>query len=100
MLLVTPLLVIFNERILQPKLQANQNQRAHDSVDEENEVIIAGFGRVGTVIMRFLLGQGIKATVLDHDPDQVVATKGADDQLVLPLREGFAAVEDDARDSG
>ena len=72
-MLVTPLLVIFNERVLQPRLQAGQNQRAHDAMDEDNDndIIIAGFGRMGTVITRFLLGQGYRATVLDHDPDQV-----------------------------
>ena len=36
------------------------------------EVIIAGFfGRVGQIVGRILLGNRIRATVLDHDPDQI-----------------------------
>ena len=35
------------------------------------EVIIAGFGRMGSVIGRFLQANGIQATYLDDDPDNV-----------------------------
>jgi len=70
-MLLTPLLVIFNERVLQPASQARSNPPADDIYDEGNPVIVAGFGRVGTIIARMLLGQGVSATVLDHDPDQI-----------------------------
>ncbi len=70
-MVVTPLLLMFNEMVIQPRLKAETAPRAEDRPDDENAVIIAGFGRVGTVITRFLLGQGIQATVLDNNPDQV-----------------------------
>jgi glutathione-regulated potassium-efflux system ancillary protein KefC len=34
-------------------------------------VIIAGFGRFGQIVGRLLFASGVKATVLDHDPDQI-----------------------------
>jgi glutathione-regulated potassium-efflux system ancillary protein KefC len=34
-------------------------------------VIIAGFGRFGQIVGRLLFASGIKATVLDHDPDRI-----------------------------
>ncbi len=70
-MLLTPMLVIFNERVLQPASQARSNPSADDVYDEGNPVIVAGFGRVGTIIIRMLQGLGVSATVLDHDPDQI-----------------------------
>ena len=37
----------------------------------DSQVIIAGFGRFGQIVGRLLLANRIRATVLDHDPDQV-----------------------------
>jgi glutathione-regulated potassium-efflux system ancillary protein KefC len=43
-----------------------------DEIDEkEARVIIAGFGRFGQIIGRLLFANGVKAVVLDHDPDQI-----------------------------
>ena len=36
-----------------------------------SEIIIAGFGRFGQIVGRFLLSQGFKLTILEDDPDQV-----------------------------
>jgi glutathione-regulated potassium-efflux system ancillary protein KefC len=38
---------------------------------QESPVIIAGFGRFGQIVGRLLFANGITATVLDHDPDQI-----------------------------
>ena len=38
---------------------------------EDNPVIIAGFGRFGQVVSRVLAGMKIRATVVDHDPNQI-----------------------------
>lgn len=38
---------------------------------EESQIIIAGFGRFGQVVGRFLLSQGYKLTILEENPDQV-----------------------------
>jgi glutathione-regulated potassium-efflux system ancillary protein KefC len=43
-----------------------------DVIDDDSPpVIIAGFGRVGMIVGRLLFGYGCRATVLDHDPDQI-----------------------------
>lgn len=41
------------------------------AVPASNPVIIAGFGRYGQVIDRFLAANGIQSTVIDHDPAQI-----------------------------
>jgi voltage-gated potassium channel Kch len=46
-------------------------ERDFDQINEQNPVIIAGFGRFGQVVSRFLIGQGVKITVLEKDPDQI-----------------------------
>jgi glutathione-regulated potassium-efflux system ancillary protein KefC len=46
--------------------------READAIDSEDaQVIIAGFGRFGQIVGRVLFASGIRATVLDHDPDQI-----------------------------
>jgi CPA2 family monovalent cation:H+ antiporter-2/glutathione-regulated potassium-efflux system ancillary protein KefC/glutathione-regulated potassium-efflux system protein KefB len=68
----TPLLMLLNERIIQPHLGTKESdERESDSINEKNEVIIAGFGRYGSTIGRFLQANGIQATYLDIDPNNV-----------------------------
>ena len=43
-----------------------------DAIDEDGSpVIIAGFGRFGQIVGRLLFANGIRAIVLDHDPEQI-----------------------------
>jgi glutathione-regulated potassium-efflux system ancillary protein KefC len=66
---LTPLLFILHDRFLTP---AVQEAREADAIEDEgSDVIIAGFGRFGQIVGRLLLASGVKATVLDHDPEQV-----------------------------
>jgi glutathione-regulated potassium-efflux system ancillary protein KefC len=37
----------------------------------EDHVIVAGFGRFGQIVGRFLHANNVRLTVLDHDPDQI-----------------------------
>ncbi|MGB5694503.1 MAG: monovalent cation:proton antiporter-2 (CPA2) family protein [Polyangiales bacterium] len=68
----TPLLIMINEKILQPRLGTRERQeREPDRVDETNAVIIAGFGRVGGIVGRLLRASGVGATVLEYDSDHV-----------------------------
>ncbi len=69
---MTPLLLIAYERILE---RTPKPERESDVEDEGAPVIIAGFGRVGQIIGRFLFASGIKATVLDRDSDQIELLK-------------------------
>jgi glutathione-regulated potassium-efflux system protein KefB len=69
-MLSTPLLMMLYERVLAPRF-LKVEARAPDAIDETNPVIIAGFGRFGQVVQRVLAGMKIRATVVDHDPNQI-----------------------------
>ena len=69
---LTPLLLLLNERVLQPRVGTRRREeREADVIDEENPVIIVGFGNFGSVVGRLLSANGVKATVLDYDSDRV-----------------------------
>jgi voltage-gated potassium channel Kch len=69
---LTPLLMLINEKLIQPRFGTKEAvEKEADDIDEKNKVIIAGFGRVGSIIGRFLQANGIQATYLDIDPDNV-----------------------------
>jgi len=69
-MLSTPFLFMLYERVLAPRF-ARGEERAPDAIEEQNPVIIAGFGRFGQVVQRVLAGMKIRATVLDLDPNQI-----------------------------
>jgi glutathione-regulated potassium-efflux system ancillary protein KefC len=51
---------------------ASERADGYDQIESgDSTVIIAGFGRFGQIVGRLLFASGVKATVLDHDPDQV-----------------------------
>jgi glutathione-regulated potassium-efflux system ancillary protein KefC len=67
---LTPVLLLLHERWLER--QAGAAEREPDAiVDNDAQVIIAGFGRFGQIVGRLLFASGIKAIVLDHDPDRI-----------------------------
>jgi monovalent cation:proton antiporter-2 (CPA2) family protein len=68
-MLTTPLLMLLYSRYAERVNPAPE--RAADVIDESNPVIVAGFGRFGQVVVRVLRGLGIRATVIDHDPEQI-----------------------------
>ena len=69
---VTPLLLLFNDRVVQPRVEKTGLERDHDVVEEkDNPVIIAGFDDFGVVIGRFLIANGIRVTILDDNPDNI-----------------------------
>jgi monovalent cation:proton antiporter-2 (CPA2) family protein len=69
---LTPLLMLANERLVQPRFGTRESDRREpDAIEESNPVIIAGYGRVGTIIGRLLRVNGVRATVLEVDSDHV-----------------------------
>jgi glutathione-regulated potassium-efflux system ancillary protein KefC/glutathione-regulated potassium-efflux system protein KefB len=69
---LTPLLLILNDRAIQPRFAKLKTEREHDAVEShDHPVILAGFGRFGHIIGRLLENNGFGVTVLDNDPDQV-----------------------------
>ncbi|MFZ4540821.1 MAG: monovalent cation:proton antiporter-2 (CPA2) family protein [Rickettsiales bacterium] len=68
----TPFLMIINDKFVQPRFMSLLPTREYDEVkDEGSAVIIAGYGRFGQIIGRFLAGQGVHVTILEKDPDQI-----------------------------
>ena len=68
---LTPILMIVNDKLVQPRFATRTADREADVVDEQNAVIIAGFGRFGNVVGRLLRANGVPATVLDLDPEHI-----------------------------
>ncbi len=69
---VTPLLFVIYEKVIAPRYTAvAEEKRAPDTIDEHAPAIMAGFGRFGNFVGRFMMSQGIKVTVLESDPDHV-----------------------------
>lgn len=68
----TPFLMIFNDRFVIPRFMSRLSVRKYDKVESDgSSVIIAGYGRFGQIIARFLTAQGVKMTILEKDPDQI-----------------------------
>jgi glutathione-regulated potassium-efflux system ancillary protein KefC len=74
---LTPLLLIGRDWMF---TRFNQTPSRDDETieDHDAQVIIAGFGRFGQIVGRLLFASGIRATVLDHDPDQIELLKRFD----------------------
>lgn len=69
---LTPLLLVANERWVAPRFGTPEKATHEpDVIDEQQPVIIAGFGSYGATVGRFLKANGIPTTVLDIDSDQV-----------------------------
>lgn len=69
---LTPLMLIANDRLIQPRFATMKPVREPDVVEShDHPVILAGFGRFGHIIGRLLQANGFGVTVLDNDPDQV-----------------------------
>jgi monovalent cation:proton antiporter-2 (CPA2) family protein len=71
-----PLLIIFEEKIIQPLFARGGVLREPDVIDEsEAKVIIAGYGRFGMTVGRLLMANGFKSVVLEHDTEQIDALR-------------------------
>ncbi|MBC7756022.1 MAG: cation:proton antiporter [Bdellovibrio sp.] len=66
-MLSTPILLLIYNRYV--SIQCSE--RPKDAINENNAVIIAGFGRFGQIVGRVLQAKGIAATFIDNDPNQV-----------------------------
>ena len=66
---LTPLALVVHDRLRALSAQA---PRPADPIEHGGApVIIAGFGRFGQIVGRLLFASGLRATVLDHDVDQI-----------------------------
>ena len=70
-MLLTPLMFIINEKFVQKSISKKAEKDDDVDIEESNPVIIAGFGRFGQIVGRFLHAHDIGTTVLDHDASQI-----------------------------
>ena len=71
---LTPLLFVLYSKLIQPAFERSKKKplREPDEIpDEENPVLLVGFGRFGHLVGRLLRSNDIGCTVLDSDPEQV-----------------------------
>ncbi len=71
-MLISPLILVLIDKFLMPRF-VNCGKPDVPEISEEQHapIIVAGIGRYGQIILRVLAASGYKATVLDHDPEQV-----------------------------
>ena len=68
---MTPLLLIVNEKIIEPRFVQVNDLPMDDIDDNQNPVIIIGFGRFGQVVGRLLMANKITPTLIDNNPEQL-----------------------------
>lgn len=66
---LTPALFILFDKVITKRYVESAEDREADTIDDEAAVIIAGIGRFGQIINRFLVANGFKTIVLDHSAD-------------------------------
>ncbi|WP_455204382.1 glutathione-regulated potassium-efflux system protein KefC [Kaarinaea lacus] len=71
-MMCTPLLMILDEKWIEPRFALPRDEVMEEvKIDEENAVIIAGFGRFGQIVARLLHANNINTTVIDHSPENI-----------------------------
>ena len=70
-MLLTPLLFIIYDKVIAPRFSQAQSTREADEIDEENDIIIVGVGRIGGLVNRMLRSAGFGATIIDYSSDQL-----------------------------
>jgi len=69
-MLSTPFLFMALDQFIAVRL-AHKPRRSPDLIEQHNAVIVAGFGRVGQMVVRLLVGRGYGVTIIEHDPNQI-----------------------------
>lgn len=71
-----PLLMMLDAKVIQPRFERAGLTRDPDRIDQAGSpAIILGHGRFGMTVGRVLAANGSRATVLDHDAEQIDALR-------------------------
>lgn len=70
-MLLTPLSFILYEKIGARLTESPEETPAHDDIDEEAPIIIAGIGRFGQAVNRMVMASGFKTVVLDSNLETI-----------------------------
>lgn len=70
---LSPILMMILDKLVIQKEGISQTKKSGESevINEKKLVILLGFGNFGSTVGRFLRANGVEATILDSDPDQV-----------------------------
>lgn len=68
---LAPLLLNGYFKWVAPRFASSVPEREADAIDQDAPVIVAGIGRFGQMITRFLKAAGHQVTILDYDAEQV-----------------------------
>lgn len=72
-MLLTPLLFILYDKIIAPHYAADQSDKPFDEMPDDNNILIAGSGRVGTTLDNLLRLAGFHSTVIDFSTKRLEA---------------------------
>lgn len=75
---LTPLIMMAYRRFIVSRFLSSLPEVKYDAITEQHPIILAGFGRFGQIIGRFLTAQGVKVTVLERDADQIALLRKYD----------------------
>lgn len=70
-MLATPFMMLLYYRVILPRFMSMLPEKSYDSFVENNNIILAGYGRFGQIIGRLLNGEHIKITVLEKNAEQI-----------------------------
>lgn len=68
---LSPLFNFLYERFIEPRINKKVKPDSDTIENTKPTVIIVGFGRYGQIVGRMLYANGITATVLDYEPEQI-----------------------------
>jgi CPA2 family monovalent cation:H+ antiporter-2 len=71
---ITPLLLVLLDQLILPKIKSTSKSKKPElepKIPDQNKVILIGFGHFGSTLGRFMRANGVEATILDSDPDQI-----------------------------
>lgn len=76
-MVLTPILVLLNEKLVQPLYDREDDDKETTDmeVEQDNRVIIVGFGRFGQIVGRLLIGNQCSITVLDHNARHIARVR-------------------------
>ncbi|MGI9316492.1 MAG: monovalent cation:proton antiporter-2 (CPA2) family protein [bacterium] len=68
---LTPVLMLVYSRFIEPSYNLTEDIDIDHIEENENPVIIIGFGRFGQIVARLLFANRITPTLIDHNPEQL-----------------------------
>lgn len=81
---IAPLLMVFWERVVAPRFAEKSGmERDPDEISEDShgDIIIAGYGRFGSIVGRLVKMAGQKIVVLDLDSEQIDAVRRLEEEV-------------------